>query len=721
MNVNIEINGKQLQAENGKMLIEVTDELGITVPRFCYHKNLSISANCRMCLVEVEKAPKPMPACATPVTDGMKVFTNSPKALAAQKAVMEFLLINHPLDCPVCDQGGECDLQDFSIGYGEGDSQYVEVKRVVNDKNYGPLVATEMTRCIHCTRCVRFGQEIAGIRELGATGRGENMMIGTYIEKSVDSELSGNIIDICPVGALTSKPFRFNARSWEMQKHDGIAIHDCTGSNVEFHTLRGEIQRIIARENQDINDTWISDRDRFSYLGINHEDRLLKPMIKKSGTWETVDWEEALNFTAEIIKNGIETIGEDSLATLISPNATLEEFYLAQKVTRGLGSYNIDHRLQQIDFRTQDADPLYPGIEMSVKEISRQNAVLLIGSNIRKEQPIIAHQIRQATLNSAAKVSLVNTQLYEMNFDVTTQFVNDDANLVNDLLALAKALVGKNKIDVNKSLANLISSAKVEERHQQTIEELLSAEKSLVVVGSSAQTMNNYAQIKIIASFIASNTNSQMALLTNGGNSASAYIAGAIPHRGPGHQVIDNGLNSQEMFKKDLTTYLIQNIEIEKDMINGDLDNVISHLSKANTILITSYVTNKMKDYATVMLPAAIYTESSGSYINVSGTCQSMNAITEAKAEAKPIWKIWRVLGNLLNIQNMDYMSSEEVKDEILTLLGDKSMQSKIDWMDFDNTETNKAETNSKPLGIYAVDSIVRRADALQKTADAQL
>ncbi|MBF0264990.1 MAG: NADH-quinone oxidoreductase subunit G [Gammaproteobacteria bacterium] len=720
MNVNIEINGKELQAENGKMLIEVTDELGITVPRFCYHKNLSVSANCRMCLVEVEKAPKPMPACATPVTEGMKVFTHSPKALAAQKAVMEFLLINHPLDCPVCDQGGECDLQDFSIGYGEGKSQYVEAKRVIKDKDYGPLVATEMTRCIHCTRCVRFGQEIAGIREIGATGRGENMEIGTYIEKSIDSELSGNIIDICPVGALTSKPFRFHARAWEMQKHNGVAVHDCTGSNVEFHTLRGEIQRIIARENQDINDSWISDRDRYSYLGLNNEDRIFKPMIKKSGNWETVDWEEALNFTAEVIKNGVGTIGPDSLATLVSPNATLEEFYLAQKVTRGLGSHNIDHRLQQVDFRAQESDPLYPGLKMSVKQISEQNAILLIGSNIRKEQPIIAHQVRQATIINNAKISLVNTQHYEMNFNVSAEFA-DDANILNNLLALAKVLVQKDKIDVDKAFSKLISSAKVTDNHEQTIAELKTDEDSLVIVGNTAQTMSNYSQIKIIASFIATNTNSQLAILTHGGNSASAYIAGAVPHRGPCNQVEENGLTAQEMFNKDLTTYIIQNIEIEKDLIGGDSEEVINHLTKANTILISSFVTDKMKEYATIILPAAIYTESSGTYINVSGTHQSMNAITEAKADSKPVWKIWRVLGNLLNINNMDYMSSEEVKDEVLDILGDKDMQSSINWMDFELDQvSNRAEYKVKPLGIYAVDSIVRRADALQRTADGQ-
>ena len=414
--VTIEINGITHQAENGQMLIEVADKAGIEIPRFCYHKKLSVAASCRMCLVEVEKAPKPMPACATPVTDGMKVFTKSTKALAAQKSVMEFLLINHPLDCPVCDQGGECDLQDLSVGYGDGNSQFVEVKRVVKDKNIGPLISTDMTRCIHCTRCVRFGQEIAGIRELGATGRGDHMEIGLYVEGSVDSELSGNIIDLCPVGALTSKPFRFSARPWEMTSHDSIAAHDCVGSNITIHTLRDNVKRVVARENETVNETWISDRDRFAYLGFNSSDRLQQPMRKVGDEWQECGWEDALQTAVDGFKKIINEQSASQIGAIASPSSTLEEMVLLEKLMRSLGSDNIDHRLRQTDYSDQVNDPLYFGLGIKLREIVEQNAIFVIGANVRKEQPIIGHYIRQASLKGA-QVSLLNPVAFPLNYN----------------------------------------------------------------------------------------------------------------------------------------------------------------------------------------------------------------------------------------------------------------------------------------------------------------
>ena len=397
--VNIEIDGIPLKVESTKMIIQAADEAGIDIPRFCYHKKLSIAANCRMCLVEVDRARKALPACSTPVSEGMKVFTHSKVAVNAQRSVMEFLLINHPLDCPICDQGGECELQDLSMGYGEGISRFSERKRVVKDKDIGPLIQTDMTRCIHCTRCVRFGQEIAGIKELGATGRGEHMEIGTYVEHSLVSELSGNIIDLCPVGALTSKPFRYKARAWELTAHPTIAPHDAVGSNIELHIRKNDVMRVVPRDNEAINEAWLSDRDRFSYLGLSSDERIAEPMIKKNGKWQTTDWQTALETAVEGLKTIVTKHGAEELAGLISPTATLEEAYLFQKWLRGLGTDNIDHRLRQQDFADSHSD--YELNDWSLGDIDESDAIILLGSNIRAEQPIIAHRIRQAALSGA--------------------------------------------------------------------------------------------------------------------------------------------------------------------------------------------------------------------------------------------------------------------------------------------------------------------------------
>ena len=400
--VNIEINGIQVQANRGEMLIEAADRAGITIPRFCYHKKLSVAANCRMCLVEVEKAPKPMPACATPVNEGMVVHTASPLAIAAQKGTLEFLLINHPLDCPICDQGGECELQDLSVGYGNDVSQYAEAKRVVPDPDLGPLIATSMTRCIHCTRCVRFGEEIAGVREMGATGRGEHTRIGTYVAHTVASEMSGNVIDLCPVGALTSKPFRMSARPWELRAHAAVAPHDCVGSNIEVHTLRGRVKRVVPRDNEALNEVWLSDRDRFGYEALNAKERLVEPMIKDGGTWKRCDWNTALDVAAKALKSAGSELG-----MVVSPGATTEEAYLAQLLARALGSNHVDHRLSQSDFRAQGDMPLVPGLGRSVASLDGLQSAVVIGSNIRKAQPILAHRLRKAALKGA-KLAFVN-------------------------------------------------------------------------------------------------------------------------------------------------------------------------------------------------------------------------------------------------------------------------------------------------------------------------
>ena len=438
--VKIEIDGKPIHAPDGAMIIEVADEVGIPIPRFCYHKHLSIAANCRMCLVEVDKVKKPVPACATPVTEGMRVYTKSKVAVDAQRGTMEFLLINHPLDCPICDQGGECDLQELSIGYGSDVSRYNENKRVVRDKNLGSLISTDMTRCIHCTRCVRFGQEVAGLMELGATGRGEHMEIGTYVEHAMTSEVSGNVIDLCPVGALTSKPYRYTSRPWELTSFDSTAPHDCLGSNIQVQIRDGEVMRVLPRENNDVNLTWLSDRDRFSYQGLNSSDRLKTPMIKQDGEWCETDWETALQFTVSGLRSVMTRGGADGLGALISPSATTEEMYLLQKLMRGLGSAHIDHRLRQLDFSDQDLAPAFPSLGIPLQKLDDLGAALLIGSNIRKEQPVAAIRLRRAALKGG-RMMFINPVNYDFNFPVHTRITVDPVQMEHELAGVAAAML----------------------------------------------------------------------------------------------------------------------------------------------------------------------------------------------------------------------------------------------------------------------------------------
>ena len=405
MTIKLEIDGKPVEVDNGATVMEAANKLGTFVPHFCYHKKLSIAANCRMCLVQVEKAPKPLPACATPATEGMKVWTQSAPAVAAQKGVMEFLLINHPLDCPICDQGGECQLQDLAVGYGGSCSRYEEEKRVVVNKNLGPLIATDMTRCIHCTRCVRFGQEIAGVMELGMAGRGEHSEILTFVGRTVDSELSGNMIDLCPVGALTSKPFRYSARTWELARRKSVSPHDGLGSSLVMQVKQERVMRVVPLENEAVNECWLSDRDRFAYEGLNTEDRLTRPMVCKDGAWVEVDWPEALEAVATGLRDTVARHGPASLAALLSPTLTLEELHLATKLARGLGSDNVDHHFRALDSRARFAGA--PWLGMPVAELGRQQAVLLVGSTIRKEQPLIAQRLRQGARKGLA-VSVVH-------------------------------------------------------------------------------------------------------------------------------------------------------------------------------------------------------------------------------------------------------------------------------------------------------------------------
>ncbi len=721
----IEINGQSIEVEAGSMVIEAADQAGVTIPRFCYHNKLSIAANCRMCLVEVEKAPKPLPACATPVTDGMKVFTRSPKAISAQKNVMEFLLINHPLDCPICDQGGECELQDVAMGYGGCESHYKENKRVVPDKDLGPLIATEMTRCIHCTRCVRFGQEIAGIREMGATGRGEHTVIGTYIEKSVDSEMSGNVIDLCPVGALTSKPFRFGARSWEMMQTNSIAPHDCIGSNVHLHvhTRDAKVVRVVPKENEAINEVWISDRDRFSYTGIYSDDRLKAPMIRKDGILHETDWNTALEVAVTGIQNAVKRGGEN-LGVLASPNSTLEELYLLQKIARAVGCHNIDHRLRQIDFSDQDHAPAFPWLGQSIESLGKTNAALLIGSNVRKEQPIAAHRLHQA-YRYGGKVMLINQADYAMHFDIEEKITASPAGMVIALASIVNALSEKTGTSPDSSIKELTTGVEVNESHRAIAEHLSSAENASILLGSQAMAHPHFATLRALASEAARLSGASFGYLSDGANTAGASLAGMTPHRGVGAKINSSnandsgGMNTQEMFDEPRNAYMLMGIEPELDC--ADSEKAIQSLGGADFVVsLTSYVTDTMREYAHVLLPIGTFGETSGTYVNAEGNWQSFAGSVEPFAMARPGWKVLRVMGNLLEVDGFEYVSSEQVLEEVRTEIGEVTPVNTMNKFVTERISENSALIRIADVPAYSTDSLVRRAIPLQKTADAR-
>ena len=709
--VNIEVDGKAVEARKGQMIMEVTDQIGAYIPRFCYHEKLSIAANCRMCLVEVEKAPKPMPACATPVGEGMKIFTRSPAAIAAQKATMEFLLINHPLDCPICDQGGECELQDLALGYGRDVSRYHERKRVVKDKDLGPLVSTDMTRCIHCTRCVRFSQEIEGLQELGTIGRAENMQISMYIEKSVDHELSANIIDLCPVGALNNKPYRYSARAWEMEQRPTVSPHDCVGSNMYVHVLRGTIKRVVPRENEAINETWLSDRDRFGYEGIYSGERLLGPRIKKDGTWQDIGWEDALKILAENLQGA----AADKAGILSSPGATLEESHLLARLAEHIGTANIDYRIRQRDFSDQDNDPVFPWLGSTIAELESSDAILVVGSNIRKEAPIIAHRVRKGAL-AGSKVSFVNNDEFEYHFPVEEN--SHDGGLVEQLAGVAVAAAGKEKMP--KPVAALVKGVKPSAAQKRIAASLAAAEQAQILLGLIAGRHQASSALRALAAAISQLTGARFGVLSEGPNSAGASLAGVQAHRGSGaNKRQAAGLNASEMLDESLDAVLLFGLEPDRDICCTD--NAVKKLADQKFVAaLTSYNSDALQDAADLLLPIGTFAESAGTYVNCEGSWQSFNGIANPVGEARPGWKVLRVLGNLLDADNFDYQTSEEVRDELAELLGDiqpdnqyagKKSISKVNGADDPAVRID--------IPIYDTDAIVRRATALQLTPEA--
>ena len=694
--VKIEINGQVIKAREGLMLIDVADDAGINIPRFCYHKKLSVAANCRMCLVEVAGAPKTLPACATPVTDGMKVMTKSPKALAAQKAVMEFLLINHPLDCPICDQGGECELQDVSMLYGQDISRFNEGKRILGDKDIGPLVQTDMTRCIHCTRCVRFGKEVAGIMELGATGRGEHMEIGTYVAKAMVSELSGNVIDLCPVGALTSKPYRYTARAWELQATPSIAIHDGLGSHSYIHHKQGQIKRVVPRENEAINETWLSDRDRFSYTSLNHN-RLTQPMRKVDGEWKVVDWETALTEVAALLSGQL-AHNTNSVGALVSPTASAEELYLLQQLLSAKGCYNIDHRLHQQDFAA-DASGVMPYLAMPIEQVEKVKAALLIGSNLRHEQPLLNQRLRKAT-QMRAKVMAINPVDFDLSYRLSAKATVSVPDMVTTLAGLAKAL------SANQSLSNresvLLEGAVVTDITQKMADQLSVEGDKLIILGQLAQSHVSFTRLLQLASLVARLSGAQLSWLPESGNSLGAALVGAHPKQ--------SGMNAAEMLRKGMDNWLLWNVDPTADCLLPEATNL-----SGRVVAVSAFDTLGLREVSDWLLPIAAFGEAAGTYVNANGMWQFAPVALTAVGDAKPGWKVLRVLGNMMNVSGFDYVSLDQVTEAA------KAMAISAKVVDHDTLMNLTSQVDSASgfarvaeLPMYANDIYVRHAQPLQ-------
>ncbi len=694
--IEIELDGKKVEIQEGSMIMHAADKAGTYIPHFCYHKKLSIAANCRMCLVDVEKAPKPMPACATPVTQGMIVRTKSDKAIKAQKSVMEFLLINHPLDCPICDQGGECQLQDLAVGYGGSSSRYEEEKRVVFHKDVGPLISMEeMSRCIHCTRCVRFGQEVAGVMELGMSHRGEHAEIETFVGQSVDSELSGNMIDICPVGALTSKPFRYSALTWELSRRKSISPHDSTGANLIVQVKNNKVLRVVPLENEAVNECWIADRDRFSYEALNSDERLTTPMLKHGGVWTSVDWQTALEYVANGLKQIKVNHGGAAIGALVSPHSTLEELHLAARLVRGLGSENIDHRLRHAEFTTGSA---VRWLGMSIASLSQLQRVLVVGSNLRKDHPLFALRIRHAARMGCA-VHAVNAQTQDWAMPVATTLLAEPGVWVQALADVAAAVAAEKGIEAPApGTATPAASA--------IARSLLGGEHKAVLLGNAAAHHRRAGSLLTLANWIASHTGASVGYLTEAANTVGAQLAQATPGSG--------GQNAAQMLSGGLKAVFLLGAEPEFDSAAG----TAHQLAKTDMVVSLNPFKANMA-FADVILPVAPFTETSGTFVNAEGRLQSFHAVVKPLGETRPAWKVLRVLANMMNLPGFDFESSQEV------LAALPQQDGLVPAAQLDNTSSapvDPAPASPAPVvaSIYALDGVLRRASSLQLTADAR-
>ena len=711
--IDIEIDGKAMQVAPGSTIMDAANQAGTYIPHFCYHKKLSIAANCRMCLVQVEKAPKPVPACATPVSNGMKVFTHSPLAVAAQHGVMEFLLINHPLDCPICDQGGECQLQDLAVGYGESASKYEEEKRVVPDKDLGPLVATDMTRCINCTRCVRFTQEIAGLMELGQAFRGEHAEIMPFVEKTVDSELSGNIIDLCPVGALTSKPFRYTARTWELSRRKSVSPHDSLGSNLLLHIKDGRVMRALPYENEEINECWLSDKDRFSYEALNSPERLTQPMVKQGGIWRETDWTAALDYAAHALRDVAATHGRMAIGGLLSPHATLEELYLAQKLLRGLGSEHLDTRLRQSDFSADGKRFGTPWLGMHIAELAQLDSVLVIGSFLRKDHPLIAQRLRQAA-KRGAKISLLHSTDDDALIAFSAKAIAAPAQLPQLLAQVLKAVAETKNIVVSPEIAALTVSPAA----QSVAASLLAGSKTGIFLGNFAQQHPQAATLHTLTQQLAAALGGKLGCFGEAANSVGAYIAKAVPQG-------DAALNAATLLSSPRRAYLVLGAEPELDCANGAQALAALHQA-ASVVVLSPFKSAAALDYADVLLPVAPFSETSGTFVNCEGRVQSFHAAAKPLGETRPAWKVLRVLGNLCALDGFDHTSSEDVRAEIFggtTPDFVAGLDNGVSELPLSLTPVTTAGSLQRlaDVPIHFADPLARRAPSLRKTHDARM
>ncbi|MBN4664951.1 NADH-quinone oxidoreductase subunit G [Pandoraea nosoerga] len=698
--VEIEIDGQKVEVPEGSMVIQAAKKNGTYIPHFCYHKKLSIAANCRMCLVEVEKAPKAVPACATPVANGMVVRTNSEKAVKAQQSVMEFLLINHPLDCPICDQGGECQLQDLAVGYGKSASRYQEEKRVVFHKNVGPLISMEeMSRCIHCTRCVRFGQEVAGVMEFGMLGRGEHSEITSFVGKTVDSELSGNMIDLCPVGALTSKPFRYSARTWELSRRKSVSPHDGVGANLVVQVKNNKVMRVVPLENEAINECWISDKDRFSYEGLNSDERLTKPMLKQGGEWHEVDWQTALEYVGHGLTDIIRDHGADAVAALASPHATVEELYLLQKFVRALGSDNVDFRLRQTDASggTQGA----PWLGMPIAELDTLQSALVVGSFLRKDHPLFAARLR-AAVKAGAQLNVLHGADDDLLVKLANKIVAAPSAWASELAGIAVAAAAAKGVAAPAELAGVSAS----DTAKAIAASLASGERRAILLGNAVVQHPQFAQLHAIAQVIADLTGAKLGFLTEGANTVGGYVAKAT-----------NAKGAAALFAQPREAYLLLNTEPEYD--SADAKQALTALNAAKMVVSLSPFKHGL-EYADVLLPIAPFTETAGTFINAEGLAQPFNGVVRALGETRPGWKVLRVLGNLLKLQGFEQDTAEQVRDEALAGFSAASLDNRAKAALAAPKAAGQGLERLADVPIYAADSLVRRAPSLQLTNDAK-
>ncbi|HKX55725.1 MAG TPA: NADH-quinone oxidoreductase subunit NuoG [Xanthomonadales bacterium] len=713
--VNIEVDGVAMQAPKGSMIIEATDKAGIQIPRFCYHKKLTIAANCRMCLVDVEKAPKPMPACATPVMEGMKVYTDSRRAVDAQHGVMEFLLINHPLDCPICDQGGECELQDLAMGYGRSVSRFTERKRVVKDKNVGSLVQTDMTRCIHCTRCVRFLEEIAGTSEMGGAGRGDRLEIGTCVQNSIDSELSGNIIDLCPVGALTNKPFRFAARAWELVARPSVAAHDGVGSLVYHHARNGKLLRAVPKDNEKTNETWLSDRDRYSVHGLYSEDRLTQPQIRKDGQWIEVSWEQALDNAAEIFAAAQQDGGQ--LSALISPSAATEEHYLAQQLLRSLGSNRIEHRLREQDFSDDAQRAVAPQFQMKIAELEKAQSVLMLGCNVRHEAPILGHRLRKAWQRGAA-IAVINPLHWEFVFGVRHSLIVAPQQMLAELMGVALATAQLSGKELPAGFAEFARNTDVTDQHKAIAEQLLNAERSVLMLGQFAMAHHQAGALRQLAAWVARASNSSLNLLPHGANAQGAWLAGAVPHRGPGGQASNSSAADADFLSEEGQSWLLWDVEPEYDCNNPA--RIMQSLRAARGVVAAcAFVTDSLRAVADVLLPYAPVAESEGSMINLDGDRYQFTAAGRASGEARPGWKILRQLGGQMHLEGFAQVSLADLQAEMNTRMQAREQAAAAEFKPDSHPVANSGLFRVGEVPMFSVDALCRRSLALQQTSHA--